>query len=287
MNKVLMFHRILPQKLISNPNAYSTFGTLISQEYFEKVILLLIDNDFHFTTISELGNCSKKTIALTFDDGYSDNFDFVLPILKKYNLTATFFPVVNPCINNLVLPLDIYYQCVDEMQIADEQRNDYILGETKKQFYWAEPDKQTEFLKTNFKLPAKSRVSYITEKQIKTLSDSDFEIGSHGLTHSLFTADYMNESKIDFELKQSKMILEKITGKAVASFCFPSGYYTLKSIEHAKNAGYTSVCVIDKKEKAGNYALPTYERIFVKPNSISELLEKYNQNENNCSNSNL
>jgi peptidoglycan/xylan/chitin deacetylase (PgdA/CDA1 family) len=117
-------------------------------------------------------------------------------------------------------------------------------------------------------------VKYLSPQQVKTLSDSDFEIGSHSLTHSLFTADYMNENKIDFELKQSRLILEKITGKSVVSFCFPSGYYTLKNIEQAKNAGYTSVCVINKKEKAGNYALPTYERIFVKPNSISELLEK-------------
>jgi peptidoglycan/xylan/chitin deacetylase (PgdA/CDA1 family) len=270
-----MFHRILPEELIVSPNAYSDFGTLISQEYFENVITLLIDNGFQFTTISDLKNCNNKTLALTFDDGYSDNFYFVLPVLQKYNLLATFFPIVNPCISNSVLPLDIYYQCVDEMKLSSEQRKDYIKGTTKKHFYWLEPNAQINFLKGNFNLPEKNRVFYMTEKQIKALSDSGFEIGSHGLTHSLLTADYMNETKIDFELQQSKLILENITGMRVASFCLPSGYYTQEIVRQAKKVGYTSVCTINKnKDEKESEILPIYERVFVKPNSINELLEK-------------
>lgn len=274
MSIVLMLHRILPERLITSQNAYSDFGTLISQEYFEHVLLSLIEKDYKFTTVSQLESCDNKTIALTFDDGYSDNFEYALPILQKYNLTATFFPVVNPCINRTVLPLDIYYQCVDEMQLTENQRKDCIKGETKKRFYWTEPSEQADFLKANFKMPVKNRVSYLTETQIKTLSDNGFEIGSHSLTHSLFTADYMNESEIDFELKQSKMILELIAGKYVYSFCFPSGYYNQNIVNQAKAAGYTSVCVIDKNANEKTDILPTYERIFVKPNKINELLEK-------------
>lgn len=41
MAKVLMLHRVLPEKLITQPNAYTTFGTLISLEYFEDVLLFL------------------------------------------------------------------------------------------------------------------------------------------------------------------------------------------------------------------------------------------------------
>ena len=81
MAKVLMFHRVLPEKQIKLPNAYSTFGILISQEYFEKVLSCLIENSFHFVTVSELTKHadSDKIIAITFDDGYSDNFEFALP----------------------------------------------------------------------------------------------------------------------------------------------------------------------------------------------------------------
>lgn len=275
MAKVLMFHRVLPDKLITQPNAYSTFGTLISQEYFETVLTCLTDNGFQFTTVSDLTQQTDtdKLVALTFDDGYSDNFEFALPSLQKFKATATFFPVVNPCKDNSVLPLDTYYQCVDEAEFSEEERNDFISGDTKRKFYWSEPEQQKEFLKTSFqKLPTQNRVSYLQAKQIKTLSDKGFEIGSHSVTHSLFTAEYMNESKINFELKQSKICLEGITGKPVNSFCFPSGYHNNKMIELAKANGYTSVCLINKNQNEEVQALPSFERIFVKPNSIKELL---------------
>ena len=275
MAKVLMFHRVLPDKLITQPNAYSTFGTLISQEYFEEVLSCLIANGFQFVAISELTQQSDtdQLIALTFDDGYSDNFDFAFPSLQKFKATATFFPVVNPCKDNSVLPLDTYYQCVDESELTAEQRNDFISGKTKKKFYWSEPTEQMKFLKTSFqKLPTQNRVKYLQPQQIKILSDNGFEIGSHSMTHSLFTAEYMNENKTNFELKQSKIYLEGITGKPVNSFCFPSGYYNSKAIEQAKEIGFTSVCVIKKNQNEEAQALPSFERMFVKPNSINELL---------------
>lgn len=271
-----MFHRILPEKQITKPNAYSTFGTLISQEYFEAVLLCLADNGFQFVTVSELKQHSDKDkrVAITFDDGYSDNFEFALPLLQKLKASATFFPVVNPCKDNSVLPIDIYYQCVDEMELTEEERNDFISGDKKKKFYWSEPERQKELLKTSFqKLPTQNRVSYLRPDQIKYLTDNGFEIGSHSVTHCLFTADYMNESKINFELKQSKFYLEGITGKPVNSFCFPSGYYNSKTIELAKASAYTSVCIIKKNKNEEVFALPSFERIFVKPNSIDELLK--------------
>lgn len=272
-----MFHRVLPEKLIKKPNAYSTFGTLISQEYLEKVLSSVLDKGFKFTTISGLtqhtNTDTEKLVALTFDDGYSDNFEFVLPTLQQFKITATFFPIVNPCKENSILPLDIYYQCVDKMDLTTEKRTDFISGHTKKEFYWEEPLEQEKLLKTYFqKLPTKNRVSYLNTEQIKFLANNGFEIGSHSVTHSLFTADYMNENKIDFELRQSKIYLESITGKPVNSFCFPSGYYNSKAIEHAKANGYTSVCLIKKNQDEEELALPSYERLFINPNSLEDLL---------------
>jgi peptidoglycan/xylan/chitin deacetylase (PgdA/CDA1 family) len=275
MAKVLMFHRVLPDKLITHPNAYSTCGTLISQEYFDTVLSCVLDNGYKFVTVSELLQHSntEKLVALTFDDGYSDNFEFALPSLNKFKVTATFFPVVNPCKNNTVLPLDIYYQCIDETKLSDAERKELIKGDTKRFFYCSEPKQQMSILEKRFEqLPTKNRVSYLKIEHIKFLADNGFEIGSHSVTHSLFTAKYMNESKINFELKQSKIYLEGITGKPVNSFCFPSGYHNSKAIELAKDNGYTSVCLINKNQNEEVQALPSFERIFVKPNSIEELL---------------
>lgn len=273
MAKVLMFHRVLPDKLITQPNAYSTFGTLITQEYLETILYCLTDNGFQFVTVSELKqhNCKDKLVALTFDDGYSDNFEFALPLLQKFKATATFFPVVNPCKDNSVLPLDIYYQCVDEMNLEENERAEYITGTIKNNFYWTEPEKQTEMLNSLFKiLPQKSNVNYMNAEQLKELSDKGFEIGSHGMTHSLLIADYMNEEKALNELQKSKQWLEAATGKPVTAYCFPAGRYNAKMIELAKQVGYTSTCLVVRNENEKE-VLPSYDRIFVKPNSLDEL----------------
>jgi peptidoglycan/xylan/chitin deacetylase (PgdA/CDA1 family) len=273
MGKVLMFHRVLPEKQITHPNAYTMIGTLISQEFFEEVLSNIHYNGFKFVTVSELTkhNNTDKLVALTFDDGYNDNFEFALPLLQKFKATATFFPVVNPCKDNSVLPLDTYYQCVDEMILSEKERAEYITGEKKRIFYWTDPEIQMENLKSLFRqLPQKKRVGYMTGEQLRQLSNNGFEIGSHGMTHSLLIANYMNEEKALNELQRSKQWLEAVTGKPVISYCFPAGRYNAKMIELAKQAGYTSTCLVvqNKNEKE---ALPSYERIFVKPNSLDEL----------------
>jgi len=273
MDKVLMFHRVLPEKQITYPNAYSTFGTLISQEYFENVLSCLSDNGFHFVTVSELTRRSStdKLVALTFDDGYLDNYEFAMPSLLKFNATATFFPVVNPCKNNTVLPLDIYYQCIDEMDLSETERTEYISGTTKRNFYWEEPDKQMNTLHSLFKsLPQKNRVSFMRAEQLKELSDIGFEIGSHGMTHSLLIADYMNKEKALNELQKSKQWLEEVTGLPVTAYCFPAGRYNADIIDLAKQVRYTSTCLVVRNENEKE-VLPSYDRIFVKPNSLDEL----------------
>jgi len=279
MFKVLMFHRVLPEKQIIRPNAYSTFGTLISQEYFETVISFLLDNSFKILTVAQLTEQggTDNHVALTFDDGYSDNFEFAFPSLQKFKATATFFPVVKPCKDNSVLPLDSYYQLVDETDMTEEERYNFISGDKKKKFYWSEPKQQEIFIKENFRSISKvNRVVYLQSEQIKILSDSGFEIGSHGMTHSLLTAEYMDETKRIFELNNSKIWLEEIIGKPVTSFCFPSGYYDKEAIELAKNVGYNSVCLIKKNKFEEKLSLPSYERIFVKPNSLEELKAQLN-----------
>jgi len=47
------------------------------------------------TLIKAKKKFSPKTVAITFDDGYKDNYTYVFPILKKYNLPATMFIIVN------------------------------------------------------------------------------------------------------------------------------------------------------------------------------------------------
>ena len=44
--------------------------------------------------IEEYDN-SEKVVAITFDDGYLDNYTQAYPLLKKYNACATLYLVVD------------------------------------------------------------------------------------------------------------------------------------------------------------------------------------------------
>jgi peptidoglycan/xylan/chitin deacetylase (PgdA/CDA1 family) len=57
---------------------------------------------YNTITLDEVVNCFKsnekllkKKIAITFDDGYLDNYTNALPILQEYNFSATIFVISN------------------------------------------------------------------------------------------------------------------------------------------------------------------------------------------------
>jgi peptidoglycan/xylan/chitin deacetylase (PgdA/CDA1 family) len=56
------------------------------REYYTPVSL-----DHICEAIAEGYSFPPRAVAITFDDGYRDNFSYALPILKKYDLPATFY----------------------------------------------------------------------------------------------------------------------------------------------------------------------------------------------------
>ena len=62
----------------------------------EDQIGALKDAGYRFVFASEIDPfCFRKTVCLTFDDGYRDNLTELLPILEQYGAKATVFPAVD------------------------------------------------------------------------------------------------------------------------------------------------------------------------------------------------
>jgi len=83
-------------------------GLTVSVPLFERYCRFFRD---HFKVLPlaelvrrlELGEPLQRELAITFDDGYLDNFEHAAPILWKYSLPATFF-VVTRWIGGTVVP---------------------------------------------------------------------------------------------------------------------------------------------------------------------------------------
>jgi peptidoglycan/xylan/chitin deacetylase (PgdA/CDA1 family) len=83
---VLMYHRIA--------SPYSdVWDVAVSAERFEQQLKVL-QQKMPIVPLDELINTqqpSRSMAAITFDDGYVDNLQTAVPILKQYNIPATFF----------------------------------------------------------------------------------------------------------------------------------------------------------------------------------------------------
>jgi peptidoglycan/xylan/chitin deacetylase (PgdA/CDA1 family) len=74
----------------------------VSVKAFDRQMEFLKKHKYNVITLEEAGELIKnkkkvpaRAIVLTLDDGYKDNYTYAFPVLKKYNLPATIFIVVN------------------------------------------------------------------------------------------------------------------------------------------------------------------------------------------------
>lgn len=74
----------------------------VSKEVFNKQMAFLRDGGYHVISLLDLAQLIEqhkripfKTVVITFDDGYENNYTIAYPILKKYNFPATVFMVVD------------------------------------------------------------------------------------------------------------------------------------------------------------------------------------------------
>ena len=88
---ILMYHRIA--NVGGDRNA-------LPPDKFEEQLLFLASHGYQTVTLKELYDslATKKTlppksVVLTFDDGYKDNITTALPLLQKYKMVATVFPI--------------------------------------------------------------------------------------------------------------------------------------------------------------------------------------------------
>ncbi|MBS9775827.1 MAG: polysaccharide deacetylase family protein [Fusobacterium sp.] len=65
----------------------------VKPEIFEEHLKIIKNLGMKTATITDYyeNKISKNTVLITFDDGYYDNFKYVFPLLKKYNMKATIF----------------------------------------------------------------------------------------------------------------------------------------------------------------------------------------------------
>jgi len=81
-SRVLMYHRV------TDLGQYDQLT--VRPEVFEQQLRELKENH-NVLTLSDSLQHNKSSVAITFDDGYLDNFQEAAPLLKKYELPALIY----------------------------------------------------------------------------------------------------------------------------------------------------------------------------------------------------
>lgn len=138
-------YNFLSVKLLHIENLFRFLNKNKIKTYFVKD---LYDYDF---------NVPEKGVALTFDDGYLDNWVYLFPLMEKYNIKATFF--INP-------------EFVDNKNIFREKLNKEVNENEK--------DKALGFLSWN--------------EMIEIEKSGLADIQSHSMSHTWY---YSSEELVD------------------------------------------------------------------------------------------
>jgi len=92
---ILMYHAI-------NDKPVAGRMLTVTVNTFERQMRFLKTHHYNVVALEALADLiagkkpiPQKTVALTFDDGYKDNFTNAFPVLKKYGLPATMFIIIN------------------------------------------------------------------------------------------------------------------------------------------------------------------------------------------------
>ncbi|HEY2580712.1 MAG TPA: polysaccharide deacetylase family protein [Mucilaginibacter sp.] len=226
----------------------------------------------------------KFNICITFDDGFANNYKYVLPLLDKYQIPATFFITAirdagydilwNDFLGivskygpeKIIYKNEAYYKGKHYKYISSD--TGISLVEKLRSCGSKEKAEMMELLHELW--PFKNNIDekdywlQLTTEQIKELSYSPFvTIGAHGYFHNDLAN--INVSDAAGELAFSKRYLESIIGKPVTSFAFPYGSYTPEVVDAAKRVGYRRLLAMDFKFLEDTEDITMRERFTVNP----------------------
>lgn len=262
---ILNYHRVCPDQRKTPTPFHDGLFTVGADEFYRQMSWLKrhtnILSEQDILDIAYRGGYEKSrlkcpSVAITFDDGYYDNYAVAYPILKTLKIPAFFFICTGMVWERRLLWWDILAflikNCrkhsifVDEREYVLDNNRSGIIDELQLKMKQCSHEQIVRHIMsisaaTEIELPPEEMQDkeIMTVEQIREMASNEMAIGSHTHTHrSLAMSD---SSRHETELTVSKQLLEKTTSRPVHSVSYPYGLdeYIPPSIrEIAVKCGY-------------------------------------------------
>lgn len=251
----VMFHRVLPK---SDPRYEAADPTWTVTNTLFAECLRFFSRHYRFVGLDEVLAARKDrsrlpdhALLITFDDGWADNEEWALPLLKAAGAPAVVFVAAAGMGRQ-----ELWDECLrrkwrrGEISAAECERIWFAAdGDAKTAPAWSTPGAIEVLITRLARKPAMDRSGLLSNiwcdkpgdraqmmsfGQLQTLSDAGVAIGSHGMTHVPMALT----PEMGRELQQSRCILESMTGRAPRAFSFPHGSFNDEIVKQALDAGY-------------------------------------------------
>lgn len=268
---ILVYHGV-----VDSPNHAVSVGPIALRQFeqhlqYFKRHFEVVSQEKIFAMYRESYRPQKKTIALTFDDGYANNFNRVYPLLKKYHFPATMYVISSGLVVGGMITwydyLDFVKDDLDVRQLHKgkfsniEELKRYVqtINYAQRQQLFAAIATQVD-IKIYKKQNPEEHWKLMNSAQVRELSNSGLiEIAAHSHTHPNLGEIKPEDAKE--EITQSKAILEEVLQKEVRSIAFPDGSYTERVKKICIDAGYKNLLAVDYRchsDLADKNILPRY-----------------------------
>jgi peptidoglycan/xylan/chitin deacetylase (PgdA/CDA1 family) len=276
---IFTFHRVRPAN--QPANLFDTCPS-VGVEVFRR-ILEHISEQFSVISLQELCNDSigkAPAAAITFDDGWRDNYELAFPILCEFGIPATIFVTTSKIGSS-----ELFWQqelghlfCTANIDPNGEtaRRLRAVLKVRNSQPLTPDLYRNTVLLwkrlrnaECTSRLVSAGWVAlagsdgyrmFLNTGEMCKMADSGIAFGSHTVTHCILPR--YSRLEVERELTESKVVLENLLGEKIDMLAYPDGQCTPEVIDCAREAGYRIACTTRSRrfsQKEGLLRVPRFD----------------------------
>ena len=248
---VLMYHRVLPKespaRQTEQPGMYVSPETLDMHLTELKRHFELVHLDDWLRRTKEGKAQPRLACALTFDDGWRDNYDFALPVLVKHCAPATIFLVssyigatqqfwqnrlIKLVLQECALPGSVPFPAelrVLIQPLLDMSLRARVSAEEIAPVVWRALKFEERKIRTFIEIAEAGQQQDSEERDMldqyeitKMASTGLIRFGAHSATHFRLDSNASDEI-LQSEIVHSRAPLQEICGQPIEIFCYPNG----------------------------------------------------------------
>jgi len=251
---ILAYHRVLPRRRLTGFPLYEDLITPL--ENLEAQIAWLtrhaavVPLDDLLDALRANRTLSPRTVSLTFDDGYADNYHFAFPVLSRHRLPATVFLAtghvggarglfwwdeVARWRSERIRQVEI--EGLGLRRVDLRSHRDRLIRDLKT----LPVDEITRrvgqaSVRAGVRPAPEAEGDFLTWEQVREMDKAGIRFGAHTVSHCLLPRE--TPARRRNEIEESRRTVERETGRPCTLFCYPDGAETDAVAREVEAAGF-------------------------------------------------